>query len=252
MIRKIVNIGFCLSFLTSCEAKETDKNLNPTTEHARNSQSETLLYKVREAQGGEKPVLVILLHGYGANEDDLQPIAQYFPENYIVVTPQAPYKIGQQNYQWYTGEKDKDGGFGAKTDELSSSIQKVETLVKDLQNQYKVSASRTFIGGFSQGANMSYHLGLKDPSLCKGIGVLSGTIFSSLQKEHEKDKASSLKIFIGHGNLDDRIPYTEAVHSKNWLDQHHFESELHTYTGMSHSISPEEVQDFISFTIKNL
>lgn len=252
MIKKLVNIGFSLSFLISCQAKEKDNSFKIDIQKTEQVKSDALPYKIREAKGNEKPVLVILLHGYGANEDDLQPVAQYFPENYIVVTPQAPYKIGQQNYQWYTSEKDKEGGFGAKANELASSIEKVETLVKDFQKKYNISASRTFIGGFSQGANMGYQLGLKDPLLFKGIGVLSGTIFNSLQKDHEKDKASPLKIFIGHGDMDDRIPYTEAIHSKKWLDEHHFESELHTYKGMSHSISPEEIQDFLHFTGKNL
>lgn len=252
MIRKLIHLSFCLSVLTSCQAKESNQDASIVSEQTQDVQSNLLPYKIREAKGNEKPVLIILLHGYGANEDDLQPVAQYFPENYIVITPQAPYKIGQQNYQWYTSEKDQNGGFGGRADELNSSIDKVEILTKELQKKYNVLASRTFIGGFSQGANMSYQLGLKDPSLFKGIGVLSGTIFNSLQKDHEKDKASALKIFIGHGDMYDRIPYTEALQSKKWLDRHHFESELHTYKGMSHSISPEEIQDFLHFTVKNL
>lgn len=76
-------------------------------------QKENLLYKVREARSNEKPVLVILMHESGANEDDLSPISQSFPENYIVITPQAPFKIGSEHYQWYTNEKSKEGNPGA-------------------------------------------------------------------------------------------------------------------------------------------
>src|SRR5215813_4114750 len=109
-MKSLLNLALVLSLTIACQAKESE---NPISE--RNAiptiKNDSLLYKTREAKGTEKPVLLILMHGFGANEEDLLPLADSFPENYIVVTPQAPYKIGDQNYQWYTSEKDADGGF---------------------------------------------------------------------------------------------------------------------------------------------
>lgn len=60
-------------------------------------------------------------NGYGANEEDLFLIAASLPENYIVVTPQAPHKIGNKNYQWYKNQKDKNGNFGERKEDLDKS-----------------------------------------------------------------------------------------------------------------------------------
>lgn len=213
--------------------------------------NDSLFYRISEARGQNKPVLLILMHGYGANEDDLFSLARSFPENYIIVSPRAPYRIGETNYQWYTAEKGKDGGPDGNRSELSSSMEKMKNLIEVMQLRYKVAADRTFIAGFSQGANMSYQLVLKHPALFKGAGILSGTIFSSLKQSADQRKAGQPEIFIAHGDQDNRIPYTEAQESKEWLDKHHYRSEFHTYKGMSHSISAEEVRDFAAFIKKN-
>ncbi len=132
-------------------------------------------------------------NGYGANEEDLFLIAASLPENYIVVTPQAPHKIGNKNYQWYKNQKDKNGNFGGRKEDLDKSTRKVEDLIKYLQKKYNVKSDRTFIGGFSQGANMSYLIGLENPRLVKGIAILSGTIFSRIKDNKKLDKSSDLK-----------------------------------------------------------
>ncbi|MCD9854501.1 dienelactone hydrolase family protein [Epilithonimonas sp. JDS] len=246
-LKKRAPLAFLLittSFCFACEKNKADINI-PT--HQKNDEEGLLLYKVREAKEAEKPVLVILMHGFGANEYDLLPLSQSFPENYIIVTPQAPFKIGSEHYQWYTNERSKEGNPEANIEELRSSIEKMQTLVKHLQSKYKVSAQRTFIGGFSQGANMSYKLGLKFPDLMNGIAVMSGTIFNSLKTEHDKTKASATSFFIAHGDRDERIPFSEAENSKKWMDSHHYQSEFHVYKGMGHSISDEEIKDLVSF-----
>ncbi|MCA6067954.1 dienelactone hydrolase family protein [Chryseobacterium sp. RG1] len=250
-MKSLLNLALVLSLTIACQAKESENPISESNEIP-TIKNDSLFYKTREAKGTEKPVLLILMHGFGANEEDLLPLADSFPENYIVITPQAPYKIGDQNYQWYTSEKDADGGFGGKKEELTASITKIKNLVKSLQEKYNVKADKTFIGGFSQGANMSYELGLTSPSLFRGIAVLSGTIFNTLKETEDKTKAGSLKIFIAHGEQDNRIPLTEAESSKKWLDAHQYQSEFHIYKGMSHYISQEEIQDLVKFTQKNL
>ncbi len=249
-------LSFCFVLIfVSCEGKSQKVSSFQTDDSKIETKidiTDSLQYLVREAKGKEKPILVILMHGFGANKEDLFPLANYFPENYIVVTPQAPYKIGNSNYQWYTSEKDAKGNPNGKTDELSESINKMENFIVALQKKYKVSADKTFIGGFSQGANMSYQIGLRNPNIIKGIGVLSGTIFNDLKDLKENEKPSKLKIFIGHGDLDNRIPYSQAKSSKTWLDAHNYSAEFHTYEGMSHSISEEEIKDLVDFVQKNL
>ncbi|WP_313579080.1 alpha/beta hydrolase [Chishuiella sp.] len=247
------SICICLLFIC-CNGKnkkvETiEKNIIEENSVVEN---DSLNYLIRDAKGSEKPILLILMHGFGANEEDLFPIAASLPENYIVVTPQAPYKIGNDNYQWYKNEKDKNGNFSGRKEDLDNSIHKIEDLIKYLQNEYKIKSDRTFIGGFSQGANMSYLIGLENPKLVKGIAILSGTIFSRIKNDKKLDKSSGLKIFIGHGDQDNRIPYSEAETAKKWLEENKYSVDFHTYKGISHSISEQEINDLAEFIHKNL
>lgn len=248
----LLSLTIVILFANACKANDkSNQTKDPQQKEKSNKSSDTLLYKIREAKGTEKPVLVVLMHGFGADDSDLLPLAESFPENYLVVTPQGPYQIGSTNYQWYISEKAPDGSLDGNHAEIDSSITKITVFVKKLQQKYQISPQSTFIGGFSQGANMSYELGLRDPSLFKGLGILSGTIFNSLKKDYKQKKADSLQIFIGHGDADNRIPYALAVKSKEWLIAHQYKPEFHTYKGMTHAISPEEVNDFLQFIQKN-
>lgn len=241
----------CLSF-SACQANNSDKNEPSAIVQTQELPEAELFYRIREAKGSERPVLLVLLHGYGANEDDLFSMAGFFPENYIVVTPQAPMNIGQKRYQWYTIERNQNNGFEGSQQDLTASISAVKTLVESLQKKYGVSSERTFIAGFSQGANMSYQLGLNHPGMMKGIGAWSGAIFDSLKEKLDQTEAGNLQIFIAHGDQDAIIPYVEAEKSKIWLDKKGYISSLHTYKGMAHSVSKEELEDFLSFIQKNL
>ncbi|PUZ22419.1 phospholipase/carboxylesterase [Chitinophaga costaii] len=212
---------------------------------------DTLLYKIREATSKNNPVLLILLHGYGANEDDLLDLAQFFPNNYTIVSPRATFLLQPGSYQWYESVK-KNGGFGGKQSDLEKSQQLIRSLTLKLQKRLHISSARTIISGFSQGANMSYQMGLLYPGLCKAIGVFSGVIFEAQKEAILKQHNTLLAIFIGHGMEDNRIPFSEAEKSKQWLESKQFKPAFYAYNGMAHAISPQEMQDFKSFVDKNI
>ncbi len=207
---------------------------------------DSLFYKIKEATDKHSEILLVLLHGYGANEDDLFQLSRFFPGNYTIVSPRATFTLRPGSYQWYQSMI-QGQSFDGKKEDLDKSQQMIKELVVRMQRQLHINASHTIIAGFSQGANMSYQMGLLYPGLCKGIGVLSGTIFNSQKEQILKENNTSLTIFIGHGTKDNRIPYPVAESSKQWLEANKFEPEFHVYKGMSHSISPQEIEDFISF-----
>ncbi len=206
----------------------------------------SLLYKIKEATDKQNEILLVLLHGYGTNENDLFQLSRFFPDNYTIVSPRATFTLRPGSYQWYQSMSHGQNFDGRKED-LDKSQQMIKNLVHKMQNQLHVDASHTIIAGFSQGANMSYQMGLLYPGLCKGIGVFSGTIFNSQKEQISKVNNTSLAIFVGHGTKDNRIPYTVAELSKQWLESNNFTPKFHSYDGMSHSISPQEIQDFLLF-----
>ena len=62
----------------------------------------SLHYIVREPkQATENPPLLILLHGYGSNEQDLFSFAEELPDNLLIVSAQAPHSMEFGAYAWY-------------------------------------------------------------------------------------------------------------------------------------------------------
>lgn len=217
--------------------------------------SDTLLYKIRPASSKDHPLLLILLHGYGSNEDDLIELAPSLPANYTIVSLRAPITLQAGAYQWYASTR-VNGQPDGNAEDLAKSRALIYQTTQRLQQQLHIAAARTIIAGFSQGAIMSYQVGLSYPKLCAGIGVFSGTLFESQKAVISKGSAGSAGgspgIFIGHGSADQRIAYAAAEGSHQWLEGRHFKTEFHRYPGMGHSISQEEVRDFVQFVSRSV
>ena len=256
--KKIVYIYalLCVIYLptmASCaKSKKTMHKMNTNNNEiaADTSVHAPLYYKVSDAKIKQNQVLLILMHGYGSNENDLLDLAQFFPNNIITVCPRAPYQIGPENYQWYTSIKGEDGGRDGDAEELFSSRIKIEDLISFLQKKYKISASHTIIGGFSQGANMSYMVSLNNPGLIKGVAIFSGFIFDSAKRHYDNKSTKNIAFFIGHGDMDNRIPYSMANDAQAWLNEHNYNVEFHTYHDLNHAICQDEINAFTNFLNK--
>lgn len=210
-------------------------------------QNDTLYYKIKQATNKNNQVLLVLLHGMGANEDDLLGLAQFFPDNYTIISPRAPFVLSQGSYRWYESTRINNNRFDGKKEDLDKSQDLIQKLILKTQKNLSVDKSHTIVAGFSQGGILSYQIGLLYPELCKGIGVFSGTLFDSQKEIIAKKHNTTLAIFIGHGDQDNRIPYTLAEESKRWLESNQFKTEFHNYTGVGHSIPQQEIKDFVQF-----
>lgn len=186
--------------------------------------------------------MIILMHGYGSNEEDLFELAKELPKNYIVISVQAPIAVGNHSFQWFHNND-------ARTDaDLAQSRKKMTAFITAATAKYHADAKQVYLSGFSQGAMMCYEVGLTAPQLLKGIAPLSGKIFESLKPQIKKSAAlSKLRIFIGHGDADNRVPYSLAEEAKDYLTQLGLSPAFHTYKGMQHSINATELSDLIAW-----
>ena len=71
----------------------------------------SLHYIVRHPKSNlENPPLLILLHGYGNNEEDLFSFAEELPDNLLIISAQAPYPMDYGGYAWYAINFDNVNG----------------------------------------------------------------------------------------------------------------------------------------------
>ena len=154
-----------------------------------------LIARRREADGEPEGVLV-LIHGRGADENDLYPVLDYLdPERrFLGVTPRGPLSLPPGGAHWYAvreiGYPDRDT-FIHSYGELS-----------DFVDSLGFAPERTVIGGFSQGAVMTYALGL-GKGRARPAALLAFSGFIPTVEGFELDLTPPLPpIAIGHGTYD--------------------------------------------------
>ena len=187
--------------------------------------------------------LVIFLHGFGSNEQDLFGIKDALPSTWTYLSARAPMAVDSQGYRWFT-KTPGDGDYDGVSADLQSSARLIEDFVTQATAKYHTRSDRVFLVGFSQGAIMSYEVALRQPQWVRGIAALSGSVLPVLKAELKPDpRLDTLAIFIGHGTLDQALPYASATQANELLSGLGLKPEFHTYPGMNHTISELEVQD---------
>ena len=204
-------------------------------------------YRFRDSIDSDKlSPLVIMLHGYGSNEDDLFSFASDLPENYKIISLRAPYSLPYGGFSWYDINLDSSSDFKINTSQAKDSILKIKDFVEnELKNKYSFDINNICLIGFSQGTILSYALSLNYPNLFKRIIALSGKINMDLIDEVVKDY-SSLKFFCSHGITDQVIPVNFSRESISWLKSQNIS---HTYKeyDMAHSVNQKNFYDLIDW-----
>src|SRR5437763_4490592 len=102
------------------------------------------------AQNGLDRTLV-LLHGYGADEHDLLPIAQELDPRLRAVSLQAPLSLGGPMRAWFQLQQDASGRISFDERQVRSAV----TLAVEAVEEIAARAPRPLLLGFSQGAGMA-------------------------------------------------------------------------------------------------
>ena len=159
----------------------------------------TLEARVREAEGEPQGALV-LLHGRGANELDLFPLLDFFdPQRRLVAaTPRAPLALPPGGWHWYAfhavGFPNAET-FGAVYPMASEWL---DTFLADRG----LAHDRLVLGGFSQGAVMTYALGL-GAGRPRPVALIALSGFVPSVPGFQLDLSPQLPpVAIGHGTLD--------------------------------------------------
>jgi phospholipase/carboxylesterase len=196
--------------------------------------------------------LVIFLHGFGSDEQDLFGIKDALPSTWTYLSVRAPTPVQPNGFRWFT-KTPGDGEYDGVTADLQSSAKLIKDFVGKATAKYHTQPDRVFLVGFSQGAIMSYEVALRDPPLVRGIAALSGSVLAVLRAELKPDeRLGKLAIFIGHGTLDQALPYDSATRANEVLVGLGLNPEFHGYPGMNHTISEAEVQDLKAWLEKSL
>lgn len=187
--------------------------------------------------------LLVLLHGYGADEHDLFGLVPYLPEGIAVASVAAPLAppCPMPGRSWYPIEGLDGRSSAAVTLAAESFLRWLDTAATE--------APSIALLGFSQGAAVSLQALRLAPERFGAVVALSGYASPGELPNDEALQELRPPVFWGRGTHDDVIPPALIDHTAQWLPTH---SELsgRVYTGLTHSISEEELTDVHRFLTK--
>lgn len=210
----------------------------------------SLEYIVREPlTTTEKAPLILLIHGYGSNMDDLFSFASELPKEAFVVSVQAPTALPFGGYAWYSITFDAEENKFSDPDEGKESVQKLNVFIDEIINKYKIDASKIFMTGFSQGAILSYAYTFTYPEKVPYVVALSGYFnHDFLINEPTTNKVD---YFISHGSVDQVIPPDWARKAPELLNSLGIKNSYKEYP-VGHGVHPTNFYDFKNWITERL
>lgn len=182
--------------------------------------------------------LLVLLHGYGSNEDDLLSLHAYLDDRLIFVSARAPLTLAPGSYAWYSLRR---SATETQIDEAEAVVSQraAATFVRKCVTEFDADPARVFLAGFSQGAMMTESVMLHEPGLLAGAVLLSGRTLPML---HGAPAGLVPPVFVAHGLTDAVVPIAEGRATRAFLESRGADLTYREYQ-MGHSISEQTLLD---------
>ncbi len=188
------------------------------------------------------PVL-LLLHGRGASELDLLPLADELDPRLLVIGARAPLPFSG-GFAWY-----RIGDVGSpEPASFGASLGALQRFVEQLPRAYPVDPSRIYTLGFSQGAVMAGSLLLTRPDLVARTIMLSGYLPIDLIRPVDEASLGHRPVFVGHGTADQVIPVAWGRQVRDYFSRVGADLTYREYS-IGHFVGPQElgeVRDWLS------
>jgi len=181
--------------------------------------------------------VVLLLHGYAADEKDLPSLMSFLPD-LPWASLRAPVVLGNQAFSWYST--------ATPLTPTREEIEPATDAIWDWVEQSIPDDSPMIVLGFSQGGLMATELLRTRPQRLAATVILAGFMFEGDQPADTELTSLKPKVFYGRGAQDERIP-RDAVKALNvWL-QSHARAQTKAYEGLGHSVDDRVMTDVAAF-----
>jgi phospholipase/carboxylesterase len=200
--------------------------------------------RLKPASGGKAKQLVIFLHGWCSEGSNLIDLGQQWKDllpDAAFAAPNAPTACPDGGFQWYEGDRwRKKGADGDDEWDEGVNWRKAPMLNAFIDAELAalgLADSDLALAGFSQGALMALHVGLRRPRQIGAIVSFSGQLFEPSRLTTEI--ASRPPVLLVHGDADDRLPVSSLETAKTALTALGVSVEGHICPGMAHTINEE-------------
>ncbi len=202
------------------------------------------------AAGAAPTRIVLLLHGYGADGDDLIGLAPAWAPampGALFVSPHAPFPCEGAPFgrQWF--------GLAGREPEmrlagLRAASAMVDAFIDDLLGETGLPPAALTLAGFSQGAMLALHAGPRRAAPLAGIVGYSGRLLAPELLAGEAQSRPPVALI--HGEMDEMVPYSSMADAAAALRQAAFPVETHGRAGLGHGIDPAGMRAGLEFMLR--
>lgn len=195
---------------------------------------------------------VFFVHGRGADEEDLLPIAGELPNELHVFSVRAPDRL-QAGYTWYELDLSAGGLHASQPDEdeFRRSLDHLHEFVAAAVDTYDLDPDRIGLFGFSQGAIMSLSALLEQPEKYAWVVALNGYLAASHSDPERIEAAAGKPVFVGIGDRDQIIPADRGKQAADTLSSGGLDVERNVYP-VGHGTTPQEIRDVAAWVDEQL
>lgn len=192
----------------------------------------------------EEAPMVIVMHGRGADANDLADIAPVVDAGagfrYVFPNAPKPWEAAPGmtfGFTWFDG-------WPPRGNSIAESRALLLEFIDGVTKRYPTPPGKLVVAGFSQGALMALDAGLRVDPPVAGVVVMSGGLYEE-DLSHLRAKRT-VPVLIVHGTMDDVVPVNAARRARRVLEEHGFDPEFHEFP-MGHHLTPESMEVVASF-----
>lgn len=192
--------------------------------------------EVPPASGAKARQLVVFLHGYGADGNDLISLADelgdVLPEAHFI-SPNAfeRCEMSAMGFQWFSLRE-------WTMQALHTGVRRAEPVLNAFLDhqleRFGLEDKDLILIGFSQGTMTGLHTALRRPAPCRAIVGFSGALVAgSILKDEIKSRPP---VCLIHGTADQVVPHNALLDASHWLSENDVPVESHSLEGLPHGI----------------
>lgn len=201
-------------------------------------------------KSGKARSMVVFVHGYGADGNDLlglaDPLAQHLPDT-VFYSPNAPEPCVNNpfGFQWFPipwldGSSEEAAKAG-----MARSILALNAFLDAKMKEENIEPEALAMVGFSQGSMMSLHIAPRRDRAIAGVVAFSGRLL--VPELLEAEARVKPPVLLIHGDADEMVPFEDMGRAGNALVAAGFETYGHVMKGTGHGIAPDGLQVALSF-----
>ena len=200
---------------------------------------------------GRGAPLLLLLHGFGANEDDLFSLAPYVDGRFLVISPRAPVPLSPVSHAWFNLGFSTEG-IVLDPREVDQARAALRQFIGEVVAGYGADPTAVYLLGFSQGAMIGLSLALLHPELVAGVVALSGRALpETIAMIPDRTRLAGLPILLSHGTTDVVLPIHHGRETRRLLSELPVELTYREYP-IGHEISYDLLQDVNAWLTQQL